>query len=48
MFRESSLYPMSRTESLLKKLDSDHWPAIFQIVTVIGAILVLVSLLLLF
>lgn len=48
MSRESSLYPLSRPESMVEKLDSDHWPAIFQIVTVIGAILVLVSLLLLF
>jgi hypothetical protein len=45
--RESSLYLQSRASQSAKKLDSQRWQTIFQILTVIGMILVLISLLLL-
>jgi hypothetical protein len=45
--RESSLHLVSRVSGASKKMDSPRWRAIFQILTVIGMILVLVSLLLL-
>jgi len=45
--RESSLHLVSHASSPPKKLVSPRWPAIFQILTVIGMILVLISLLLL-
>jgi hypothetical protein len=44
---ESSLHLVSRTGSAPKQLDWRRWRAIFQILTVIGMILVLISLLLL-
>ena len=47
VFRESSLHLVSRVDSTPKKLDSVRWRAVFQILTVIGMILVLISLLLL-
>ena len=47
MSRESFLYPLSRTARPVTKLSSARWRAIFQILTVIGMILVLVSLVLL-
>ena len=47
MSRESSLHLVSRAGSPPRKLDSPRWRAIFQILTVVGMILVLISLLLL-
>lgn len=47
MLRESSLHLVSRSGRPLKKLEADRWRAIFQILTVVGMILVLISLLLL-
>ncbi|MFZ0633698.1 MAG: hypothetical protein WA399_07970 [Acidobacteriaceae bacterium] len=47
MSRESSLHLVSRVDHSAKKLDSPRWRTIFQILTVIGMILVLISLLLL-
>jgi hypothetical protein len=44
---ENSLHLVPRLGSPPKKLDSRRWQAIFQILTVIGMILVLISLLLL-
>jgi hypothetical protein len=41
------LYLVSRSRSPVKKLDAARWQVIFQILTVIGMILVLISLLLL-
>jgi hypothetical protein len=45
--RENFLHLVPRADSLPKKLDSSRWQATFQILTVIGMILVLISLLLL-
>ena len=47
MSRESSLHLVSRESGTSKKLESPRWRTVFQILTVIGMILVLVSLLLL-
>ena len=47
MSRESSLHLVSRVSGVSKKLDSPRWRTVFQILTVIGMILVLISLLLL-
>ncbi|HEX3985778.1 MAG TPA: hypothetical protein VHX13_04130 [Acidobacteriaceae bacterium] len=47
MSRESSLHLVTRAGNSPRKLDSRQWRVIFQILTVIGMILVLISLLLL-
>lgn len=47
MLRQSSLHLVSRVNGASRKLDSRRWRAVFQILTVIGMILVLISLLLL-
>lgn len=47
MSRENSLHLVSRVSGASKKLDSPRWRTVFQILTVIGMILVLISLLLL-
>lgn len=47
MSRENSLHLVSRVSDVSKKLDAPRWRAVFQILTVIGMILVLISLLLL-
>jgi hypothetical protein len=45
--RENSLHLVTHAGSSPSKLDSGKWQTIFQILTVIGMILVLISLLLL-
>lgn len=47
MSGEKSLYLVARSLRPVKKLDPARWQVIFQILTVIGMILVLISLLLL-
>ena len=47
MSRENSLHLVSGAGSQPKKLESTRWRGVFQILTVIGMILVLIALLLL-